>query len=70
MKCTCCGEETDVQYRLDDATPVFQGMCRHCVLYWVRQPRFAMIVGSGSVAQYTSFAGIITVSNASCRKQK
>lgn len=34
MKCTCCGEETDVQYRLGDAAPAFQGMCRRCVLNW------------------------------------
>ena len=34
MKCTHCGGETDVQYRLDDVTPVFQGMCRWCALYW------------------------------------
>lgn len=34
MKCTCCGVETDVQYRLDDAAPVFQGMCEHCALHW------------------------------------
>lgn len=33
MKCTYCGEETDVQYRLDDTTPAFQGMCKHCALY-------------------------------------
>ena len=34
MKCTCCGRETDVQYRLDDVTPAFQGMCRMCILYF------------------------------------
>lgn len=34
MKCTYCGEETDVQYRLDDVTPALQGMCRHCALNW------------------------------------
>lgn len=34
MKCTCCGEETNIQYRLDDVTPAFQGMCRHCALNW------------------------------------
>ena len=34
MKCTRCGEETDVQYRLDDVTPAFQGVCKRCALYW------------------------------------
>ena len=34
MKCTYCGMETDVQYRLDDTTPALQGMCRHCALNW------------------------------------
>lgn len=34
MKCTCCGEETNIQYCLDDAIPAFQGMCRHCALNW------------------------------------
>lgn len=34
MKCTCCGEETNAQYRLNDVAPAFQGMCRHCALNW------------------------------------
>jgi len=34
MKCTRCGGETNVQYRLNDITPAFQGMCRMCALYW------------------------------------